>query len=177
MTTPSGRAYASAVFSTEGTFAQAYGTWEARIRYPKGNGIWPAFWLMPADGSQPPEIDIMEAYPNTTVESWLGPGPDCVYSTLHYGTGNGVLGQTHDIMVNLGHDMTTDFHVYRLDWTPDKLVFSVDGSVIGTVTDDVPSKPMYLILNLAVGNWSARADASTPDSAAMDIEDVRVYAP
>jgi Glycosyl hydrolases family 16 len=173
--TPSGRAFASAAFSTKGNWSQVYGTWEARIRYPKGNGIWPAFWLLPADGSQPPEIDILEAYPNIG-GVWLGGRPNWVYSTLHYGAVPGD-GLVHYIGVDLGHDMTTDFHVYRLAWTPDKLVFSVDGAVIGTITADVPSKPMYLILNLAIGTDSARADENTLNPATMDIDYVRVYAP
>jgi beta-glucanase (GH16 family) len=170
MTTPSGRDYASAAFSTKGTWSQAYGTWEARIKYDKGNGLWPAFWLDPANGSWPPEIDILEAYPNT---GGVWPGPDRVYSTLHYGSSN----LQHSIIGDFGYDMTTAFHLYKMDWTPGKLVFSVDGSVIGIVTANVPSTPMYLILDLAVGNWSARADASTPDIATMEIDYVRVYAP
>ena len=53
MTTPMGRPYASACFATFGTFAQTYGTWEARLRYPAGQGVWPAFWLLPVGQKGP----------------------------------------------------------------------------------------------------------------------------
>jgi beta-glucanase (GH16 family) len=68
------------------------------------------------------------------------------------------------------------FHVFRLVWKPGSLTFSVDGITTGTITSDVPNTPMYPVLDLSVGNWSARAGAGTPDVARMDIDYIRVYA-
>lgn len=165
--TPSGREWASAIMSTRGRFAQQYGYFEARIRYDAGNGLWPAFWMNPADGSWPPEIDILEAYPNTTAWPWT----TRIYSTLHYGASN----STHEIITDLGTPVSGGWHTYGLDWRPGSLTFYFDGRKLGTITQDVPSKPFYLILNLAVGNWSASADGSTPSPARMQIDWVRVY--
>jgi beta-glucanase (GH16 family) len=167
MQTPSGRPYGSAVFDTKHTFSQTYGTFEARIRYPAGDGLWPAFWLNP-QGSWPPEIDILEAYPNTT----RVPGPDQLFSTLHYPPAN----QMHRIEWTAPKSLADAFHVFRLVWKPGSLTFSVDGITTGTITSDVPNTPMYPVLDLSVGNWSARAGAGTPDVARMDIDYIRVYA-
>jgi beta-glucanase (GH16 family) len=167
MRTPSGRAWGSAVMSTKGRFAQAYGYFEARIRYTGGNGLWPAFWMDPADYVWPPEIDILEAYPNTT--AW--PGRNRLISTLHYGATN----LEHQIVYDAGYDLSGGWHTYGLDWRPGSMTFYVDGQSIGSITQDVPSKPFYLILNLAVGNWTSLADATTPDNSVMQIDYVRAY--
>jgi beta-glucanase (GH16 family) len=165
--TPSGRTWASAIMSTRGRFAQQYGYFEARIRYSAGNGLWPAFWMNPADGSWPPEIDILEAYPNLT--AW--PGPTRIYSTLHYSSAN----LTHDVIHDAGIDLTGSWHTYGLDWRPGSLTFYLDGNITGQITQDVPSNPHYLILDLAVGNWSALPDLTTPNASTMQIDYVRVY--
>ena len=178
MATPSGRPFASGIFTTDGTFAQAYGTWVARIRYPKGNGVWPAFWLLragdpPAVASNNPiEIDIMEAYPHTRKIGWAG--PDYVESTLLYTEGSSA---RHQVGRHTGIDLTSGFHTFRLHWTKRKLTFSVGSTVIGEITENVPTEPMFMLLNLAIGQTDDRADDSTPDTAAMDIAWVRVYAP
>ena len=168
--TPSGRPYASAAMGTRGRFSQAFGTFEARVRYGTGEGLWPAFWLL-EDGESvrtPPEIDIFEAYPSRA--GGIG-GAEVVVSTLHARGGSSHL--THDA----GEDLTGEFHVHRLDWSPGLLVFSLDGVETGRIARDVPDVPMYPILNLAVGADGYRADSSTPDVATLEIDYVRVWAP
>lgn len=169
--TPSGRAYASACFGTKNTWSQTYGTWEARIRYPKGNGVWPAFWAL-RSGSlvTPPEIDILEAYPGSPAAG--GSGPNIVVSTLHYAGG-----APKYFATDMGSDNTNEFHVYKMVWTSSKMTFVIDGSVVGTITANVPQVPMYPILNLAMGATGYRVDGSTPDVLHMDVDYVRVYAP
>lgn len=171
--TPSGRGFASAAMATRGAFAQAYGTFEARLRYSSGQGIWPAFWLLkdqPRVGGTP-EIDILEAYPGRGGLGG-GSGPNVVVSSLHHDRGG-----VHHFSYDHGSDMTTDFHVYRLVWSPGSLVFSIDGVETGRITRDVPDVAMYPILNLAVGAAGFRTDASTPDVATMEIDYLRVWAP
>ena len=70
-----GHAYTSGVVTTSKSFNQRYGYFEMRARLPEGKGLWPAFWLLPADGSWPPEIDVVEM---------LGHQPDTHYATVHY---------------------------------------------------------------------------------------------
>ena len=68
--------YASGIAITMDKFDQQYGYFEAKIKVPKGNGLWPAFWMMPYH-AWPPEIDIMEI---------LGRDTDTMYMTNHWGT-------------------------------------------------------------------------------------------
>jgi hypothetical protein len=166
--TPCGRAYASAIMSTGGRFSQRYGYFEARIRFGAGTGLWPAFWMQPADGSWPPEIDIMEAYPNSNGAS---PGPSSYMSSLHYGPGHQVI----NLKTDLGHAINDEWHTYGVDWRPDALRFTLDGEQVALITENIPDKPMYLILDLAVGSWSTLADGTTPDRALMEIDWVRAY--
>jgi beta-glucanase (GH16 family) len=171
-TTPSGRPFASACLATFGTFAQSYGTWEARFRYPAGQGMWPAFFLLPEGSKNPyPEIDVLEAYP-APAGSGGGSGANVIVSTLHYG-----LGLNHYFAVDMGVDMTSAFHTYKLVWSPGRIVFYVDGSAIGTVTSDVPSGRMYPIFDLALGTGGYRVDGTTPSPARMDIDYLRVSTP
>lgn len=166
--TPCGREFATAVMSTRNSFSQAYGYFEARIRFDAGNGLWPAFWMQPADGSWPPEIDILEAYPNP---NGMWPGTSRYMAALHFGADD----QTIDLVAEPGPYLPGEWHTYGVDWTPDSLAFYFDGREMGRISEEVPSIPMYLILNLAVGNWTAPADATTPDSAVMEIDFVRVW--
>lgn len=169
--TPSGRPFVSAAMSTKGGFAQRYGTFELRVRYPDGQGMWPAFWLLPQQAAVagPPEIDIFEAYPRKVGLDGRG-GLNVVVSTLHYSGGS------HTVVYKHGSDMTADFHVHRLEWRPGLLVFSVDGVETGRMSSDVPDVPMYPIISLALGAAGYRADQRTPAMATMDVDYLRVWA-
>jgi hypothetical protein len=167
--TPSGRAYASAALSTYGTFSQKYGAFEARIRYPKGAGVWPAFWLLngPPSGTLP-EVDIFEAYPGPGTGS---SGTSVAVFSNHYSGG------TQYKAWDAGSALTGSWHVWRYEWTPDSMIVRVDGAKIATLTGHVPDVRMYPILNLAIGATGYRIDGSTPASLDMDIDYLRVYAP
>jgi hypothetical protein len=170
--TPSGRPYGGACFATYGTFAQKYGTWEARFRYPAGQGVWPSWFLIPGGQKSPyPEIDILEAYP--APPSGGGSGRSIIASTVHYAPG-----VNDHIVYDALHDMTTGFHVYKLEWSPGSIVFSLDGDVYGTIKGSkVPSVPMYPIFIFGLGAPGYRADATSPSVLKMDIDYIRVSAP
>ncbi len=173
-TTPSGRMYGSAAMATYGTFAQRYGTFEARIRYPKGAGVWPAFWLL-SEGTvaTPPEVDVLEARPGPGLTPVNGSaGTDVAIATNHYAGGS-----PQYTVWDAGTDLTTGFHVWRLEWTPLALVVKVDGTQIATLTGHVPTTAMYPIINLAIGATGYRADGTTPSSLTLDVDYIRVYAP
>jgi len=171
-----GNAYTSARIKTAGLVERTYGRYEARIKVPKGQGMWAAFWMLgndfptagwPACG----EIDIMES---------IGKEPRAIYGTVHgpgYSGANGVGGR-----MQAAADFGDDFHVYAVEWEPGELRWYVDGTLFRTTTPaQLPGKwvfdhPFFVILNLAVGgNWPGPPDASTEFPKRMLVDYVRIY--
>ncbi|MGI5162204.1 family 16 glycosylhydrolase [Microbispora sp. CA-102843] len=166
--------YTSGRILTADKFSQAYGRFEASIKIPKGQGIWPAFWML-GGGNWPNtgEIDIMENVGNT---------PNTVYGTVHgpgYSGGSGVGGNR-----TIGAALGDAFHTYRVDWSPNLIVWYLDGSEYFRVTPAdirgnqwVFDHPFFLILNVAVGGyWPGNPDSTTSFPQTMLIDWVRVSA-
>ncbi|MEU0093942.1 glycoside hydrolase family 16 protein [Kribbella sp. NPDC006257] len=166
--------------TTKDKFDQAYGRFEARIKIPGGQGLWPAFWMMgnniddvdwPGNG----EVDIMEV---------VGNEPSTLYGTLHgpgYSGDEGPGGQTS---APAGQKWADAFHTYRVDWAPNEVKWLVDGRQFLRITPaNIPAgkkwvfdHPFYLLLNLAVGGvWPGPPNSSTRFPAKMLIDYVRVY--
>ncbi len=144
-------------------FAFRYGRAEMRARIPAGRGLWPAFWLLPADRESKPEIDVMEIY---------GDRPETVRMHLHYRDAGGRSRQR-------GRDwsgLTAGWHRFAIDWRRDRLTWLVDGVARWTVRGRiVPRERMYLVANLAVGGQRAGApDAATRFPATFAIDWIRV---
>ncbi|MFG2164420.1 ricin-type beta-trefoil lectin domain protein [Micromonospora chersina] len=172
--------YTSARLLTNGTFSQAYGRFEARIKIPRGQGLWPAFWMLGNDIATNPwpnsgEIDIMEN---------VGKQPSTVYGTLHgpgYSGGNGLGGSTS---LPNGQALADAFHTYAVDWAPDSITWYLDGVAYSRKTPaDAGSNrwvfdhPFFMIMNVAVGgNWPGSPDGSTTFPQTMTIDYVRVQA-
>jgi hypothetical protein len=166
--TPSGRAYASACIAAPG-IARCYGTFEARIRYPAGQGVWPAFWLLKSGTvTTPPEVDILEAYPAHPAGG--GSGVDSLITSNHTSVA------PSDYFVTTRPGMSGGWHVHRLTWSAGLMVFTIDGIESGRIAANVPAVPMYPILTLALGAPGFRVDATTPSVLTMDVEYVRVTA-
>ncbi|MGC8668496.1 MAG: glycoside hydrolase family 16 protein [Chthonomonadales bacterium] len=160
-----GMPYTSGIVTTYGKFSQMYGWFEIRARFPKGKGFWPAFWLLPADKRWPPEIDVLEI---------LGHEPNKVYMTNHWRDAQGRHLSNGGAWV--GPDFSQDFHTFAVDWSPDTIVWYVDGVERFRSSRGVPAMPMYVLVNLAVGgDWPGNPDASTPFPSTMDVDYVRVY--
>ncbi|WP_327270173.1 discoidin domain-containing protein [Streptomyces sp. NBC_01218] len=174
--------YTSARMNTGATFQFTYGRVEARIKVPKGNGLWPAFWMMGADfltGRPWPyngEVDIMEI---------LGKDVKTAYSTVHapaYNGGGGI-GSPYTLPGNA--DFSDDFHTWAADWNSRGITYSLDGRTVFTLDKDqveqtrgpwIFDHPHYMILNLAVGgDWPGPTDAGTPFPSKMLVDYVRVY--
>lgn len=172
--TPSGLDWRSSETATKGHFSQLYGTFQARMRWSKGDGLWPAFWLLQSNASgRRPELDVIEAYPNTTY--WPGttrawPGPTRYQFTNHYDAVGGHQGVT----IEPGVDLTAGWHVYEMEWRPNLLIARFDGREVARFTNNVPSVPMFMILDMVVGNWSQLSTSNTPDSANLEVDWVRV---
>lgn len=160
-----GYKYVSGEINTFRSFHQTYGYFEMRAKLPAGRGLWPAFWLMPRDGSWPPELDIMEV---------LGHDMTKLYMTLHSQASGEHKADTGEAVVA---DMSEGFHTYGLHWRKDKITWYFDGRAV--LVADTPAdfhKPMYVIANLAMGgHWPGKVDASTPLPAKMQIDYIRVY--
>lgn len=176
-----GNAYTSARLVTRGTAAWTYGRIEARMKLPFGQGIWPAFWMLPTNspyGGWPTsgEIDIME---------FLGHDTDRVYGTLHYGGGS--LGH---VFTGTNYTLSTgtfvdDFHTFSIEWGPRQVRWYVDGALYQTQTNwssgagPYPApfdRPFHILLNLAVGGqWPGYPDATTTFPQRMEVDYVRVY--
>lgn len=152
--------------TSKGHWIGSYGYYEAKILIPKGQAIWPAFWLLPADRNWPPEIDAME---------FVGSKPNQILQTVHW---SGADGRAEDMSVILKNvDYSQSWHTYGIDWQPGQIDWYIDGVKTKTFKgSNVPSKPMEIILNLAVGgNLPGAADATTPPTATMKVDYVRVY--
>lgn len=174
------REFTSARLKTLGKQSWKYGRIEARMKLPRGQGIWPAFWMMGDDikavgWPRCGEIDIMEH---------IGKEPTQVHGTVHgpgY-SGAGGIGKAHKLPD--GKPVTDDFHTFAVDWEPNKITWLVDGNAYFTLTADklpagkkwVFDHPHFILLNLAVGgNWPGKPDSTTVFPQRLVVDYVRVY--
>lgn len=174
-----GREYSSSRLITKNKGDFLYGRFEIKARLPTGKGTWPAIWMLPTDweyGGWPKsgEIDIMEH---------VGYDQDRVHITVHTEAFN------HGIGTQLGQNKiirgaSSDFHLYRVDWTPADIKGYIDDQLVFTFINSGKGykewpfdKRFHLLLNIAVGgNWGG-AQGVDPDvyPQSMVIDYVRVY--
>ncbi|MFD1543770.1 glycoside hydrolase family 16 protein [Nonomuraea guangzhouensis] len=171
--------YTSARLLTSATFTRAYGRFEARMKLPRGQGIWPAFWMLGNDiGSvgwpNSGEIDIMEN---------IGREPSTVHGTIHgpgY-SGSAGIGAPYSI----AGAFADAFHTFAVDWSPNLIIWYVDGVEYQRRTPAslsgnrwVFDHPFFMIMNVAVGGyWPGYPDSSTAFPQTLTVDYVRVYAP
>ena len=183
--TENGIKYTSGKVTTQNKRDYKYGRFEARLKVPEGQGLWPAFWMMPTYenlyGSWPRcgEIDIMEV---------LGHEPEKAYGTIHYGNPHREQQGTYILD---GITFADDYHVFSVEWEPSEMRFYIDGNLYHTVNDwytkqegdDEKTYPapfdqtFYLQFNLAVGgNWPGNPDETTDfENAELKVDYVKVY--
>lgn len=178
--TMSSNNYTSARIKTEDKMTFTYGRIDIRAKLPKGQGLWPAIWMLGNNISQPGygwpacgEIDIMEL---------LGQNSQNVYGTVHWGISG--QGSTHiggNYTISTG-DFSSSFHVFSLQWDTTRLTFLVDDVAYFTanktdVSGDYPfDKPFFFIMNVAVGgNWPGNPNSSTTFPQRMVVDYVRVF--
>jgi beta-glucanase (GH16 family) len=160
--------YSAGLITSHDKFSFKYGYIEIRAQYPRGSGVWPAFWLIGQGEYWPPEFDIAEFYGERRM--------------MHYGL-------CHGTLKNVEWDSTGDkethadegFHTYALDWRPGRAVWLLDGVVKKVIDAEyVPDIPMYIILSNGVG--SSRGPSGVPGADTvfpnyLEINYVRVYQP
>ncbi len=168
-------AYASARLTTNGLLAFQYGRVEARMRVPGSAGTWPALWSLgndfdavswPAAG----ELDIAE---------FFGKSPRIVVGALH---GPGFFGRSDGTKVHAtAQRMSSDFHVYGMVWTPERVAWTFDGHEYGAITTaDIPAsswvfdKLFFLNLNLAMGGQFGGSVPETFTSAELLVDWIRI---
>jgi len=180
--TPVTRPYSSARLRTKHLADWKYGRMEAYAKLPWGQGLWPAFWMLPTDEiyggwAASGEIDIME-----TVN--LMPGANHVVGTLHYGAswpGNVHTGTSYDPPTNTWES----FHLYAVEWEEGEMRWFVDGHQYArqnkwntkSVAFPAPFDQLFhLLLNVAVGGaWPGPPNAQTNFPQEMGVDYVRVY--
>jgi beta-glucanase (GH16 family) len=153
-----GQAFYSGMLNTRGLFSQQYGYFEMRASLPTDLGSWPAFWLS-QDPYQPGvEADLLEH---------LAMYPDVIFERAD-DAGN-VAGHTTYMPALSG------FHTYGMLWTPATTSFYIDGlGVMQVATPASWTKPMYMILDMALGGWGGPIDGGALP-ATMQVDYVRVY--
>lgn len=176
-----GKQYTSARLRTLNLGDWTYGRFEMRAKLPVGQGMWPAFWMLPTNSpyggwARSGEIDIMET---------VGNDPSRIHGTIHYHDQWPDNWQSGNSYV-LPAGNPTDWHVYAIEWEPAEIRWYVDGVLYSTKTAwDAVGYPFpapfdvdfHLLLNLAVGgDWPGAPDGSTVFPQQYVIDYVRVYA-
>lgn len=167
----SGAAYTSARLITRDKFDFKYGRVEVRAKLPAGGGTWPAAWMLgtdigtvgwPACG----EIDIMEHKGNE---------PNKIHGSLHYPGRSGGNPVTNTTTIT---NATTEFHVYKLEWTADQIRISVDDKAYLTVVNNLGlpfNKNFFCLLNVAMGGTFGGNVDPNFNSASMEVDYIRVF--
>ncbi len=177
-----GKQYTSARLRTINKVDIRYGRFEARIKIPATQGIWPAFWMLPTNspyGGWPMsgEIDIMEAVNQAS----------SLHGTLHFGN-PWPQNASQTRVIASPSSWANDYHVYRVDWYPNRFVWAVDDVIYGVIyqnnwftpASSAPGapfdQPFHMLLNVAVGgNWPGSPNGSSVLPQQMRVDYVRVY--
>lgn len=158
--------YTSGMINSAASFSQTYGYFEIRTKLAAGQGLHDAFWMLPIDGSWPPELDIVEQ---------RGSDPGNVITVAHAIDDDQQISYSKQFSVPTA---TTEFHTYGLDWEPDYLTWYIDGIAVRTMpTWEGMDKPMYMIANLGGGGpWAGKPNSTTAWPAQMQIDYIRAFA-
>lgn len=176
-----GKNYTSARLTSKGKADFLYGRFEVKAKLPKGLGTWPAIWMLATEHSYGQnywpdngEIDIMEH---------VGYDPNVIHASVHTKSYYHSIGTQKTAVKTIPTSMT-EFHVYRIDWTPEKIDSYIDGELYFTFKNEKTGwkewpfdKKQHILLNLAVGgDWGGQKgvdDSIFPQK--MEIDYVRVY--
>ena len=193
--------FTSGRVTTRDRVAFKYGRIEASIKLPSGQGLWPAFWMLPQDDevgtapgkglygvyAQSGEIDIVEAINLDANPTPAGRGGDNeIFSTIHFG-GDSSVNQnlSSETIYTPSFDVTADFHTYAFEWDEFEMRWYADGTLYkvenfwssaGGAYPAPFDQPIYVLFNLAVGgSFPGSPDGTTPSPATMEVDWIRVY--
>ncbi|MFN7026858.1 MAG: family 16 glycosylhydrolase, partial [Pseudorhizobium sp.] len=155
--------YTSGLLNTYSSFAQTYGYFEIRADMPADQGVWPAFWLLPTDGSWPPELDVVEM---------RGQDPNTVHVTVHSNASGDHIMTSVPVKV----PSTEGYHTYGVLWEEDHITWYFDDVAVAQA--DTPADmhdPMYMLVNLAVGGIAGTPSNGLAGGSDMHIDYIRAY--
>lgn len=172
-----GKNYTSTRLISMGKREFKFGRVDIRAKLPRGQGIWPAFWMLganfksvgwPACG----EIDIME---------FLGHDEKRVHSTIHFKAGNNATNRTSSLLNDT--PLPDEYHVYTLDWQQDKIRMLIDDKLINEFNPATLAgaghpfnEPFFFIINMAIGgNWPGSPNATTYFPQWLYVDYIRVF--
>ncbi len=170
--------YTSARLRTLNLGDWTYGRFEARIKLPAGQGLWPAFWMLPTDevyGGWPQsgEIDILEV---------KGQSTSVIYGTIHFGDPYPNNRNSGSELLNVAAPFSDAFHVYAIEWEPNEIRWYLDDKLFGRKTpSDLRGRPwpfdqrFHLLMNMAVGGTFVGAVDNSIFPKSMEVDYVRVY--
>jgi beta-glucanase (GH16 family) len=167
----SGKSYTSARLLTMNKFSFTYGKVVVRAKLPAGVGTWPAIWMLGSNVSSAGwpacgEIDIVEH---------RGSELNKIFGTLHY---PGRSGGNADGNTTVIADATTEFHVYKIDWSSSTIKIYVDDQLYHTVTNyaNVPfNHDFFLLINLAIGGTFGGTVDPEFTGATLEVDYIKVY--
>ncbi|NKJ37686.1 family 16 glycosylhydrolase [Rhizobium sp. SG570] len=155
--------YTSGVLTTHSSFSQTYGYFEMRAEMPHDQGVWPAFWLLPEDGSWPPELDVAEM---------RGQNPNTVNVTVH----SNATGEHTMTSIPVEVPSTDGFHNYGVLWDKDQITWYFDDvAVAHAATPADMHGPMYMLVDLAVGGLAGTPSDGLQHGSEMKIDYIKAY--
>ena len=168
--------YTSAKLTTKEKISVRFGRVDVRAKMPSGQGVWPAIWMLGDNRGEVAwpgcgEIDIVEV---------LGHNTTTMHSTLHYTNGQNTKGETQHTHELTSGDLSTDFHVFSLEWTNETISFLLDGTHLADmpIEEDMKEfkRSFYLIMNVAIGGyWPGNPNSSTTFPQSMIVDYIRVF--
>jgi beta-glucanase (GH16 family) len=175
-----GHGYTSAMVQWR-TFNFLYGRIEIRALEAGGKGTWPALWLLGADCQQ----TNITTPDNISPCNWPATGSDEIDITEIKG---GDLTHVNEVLITSAgtsgcrpatSDVSVNWHIYTLDWQPGSLIWKIDGTATCSTVSNVPSHPMFLIMNTALGGNGGGAidNKSLPQTHSIDYVRVNFRGP
>lgn len=165
--------YLSGLITTERSFNQRYGYFEARLALPMAKGVWPAFWLLPephfvngwAQSPGQQEVDIVESI-----------GEQDRFYLTHFTDEGGRKQIDESGRIYYTNADLRQFHVYGVLVTPSRITWYFDDKQVRQRPNVDFNRPAYMLLNLAIGgDWPGSPDSTTSFPARMQIDWVRAY--
>lgn len=170
--------YVSGLITTHNSFAQQYGYFEMRAQIPKGEGMWPAFWMLPInnlnfpENHDFPEIDIMESFGTRTQQPFQ----------TYFAWDQTAKVQEFMTITKSPIDLSDNFHTYGVYWAKDVIQWFIDDKQVAETKELVSHVPEYLLLNLALqadtvyhSNVADNVALNSGKSASYVIDYVRAY--